>query len=110
MTLHSLLKSPFASAQQTPLTGLDVAFANYLQQQQPSDDAHHLWLAALTSHQWGRGHACLDLQALSTQAAELLGWPAHDVLHLPNGLAQTAAAMPWTQEENSPLVFNAQTQ
>ncbi len=110
MTLHSLLKSPFASAQQTPLTGLDVAFANYLQQQQPSDDTNHLWLAALTSHQWGRGHACLDLHALSTQAAELLGWPAHDVLHLPNGLAQTAAAMPWTQGENSPLVFNAHTQ
>jgi exodeoxyribonuclease V alpha subunit len=110
MTLHSLLKLPFASASQTPLTGLDVAFANYLQQQQPSDDAHHLWLAALTSHQWGRGHACLDLHALSTQAAELLGWSAPDVSHLPNALAQAAASMPWTQGDNSPLVYNPHTQ
>ena len=110
MTLHSLLKSPFASAQQTPLTGLDMAFANFLQQQQPSDDANHLWLAALTSHQWGRGHACLDLHALSTKAAELLGWSAQDVLHLPNALTQTAASMPWAKGENSPLVYNAHTQ
>lgn len=110
MTLHSLLKSPFALAQHTPLTGLDLAFANYLQQQQPSEHEQHLWLAALTSHQWSRGHACLDLQALTTRAAELLGWRAQDLLQLPTGLAQAAASMPWTQGENSPLVYNAHTQ
>jgi exodeoxyribonuclease V alpha subunit len=110
MTLHRLLTSPFAMAQHTPLTGLDVAFANYLQQQQPSDHAQHLWLAALTSHQWGRGHACLDLQALTTRAAELLGWRAQDLAHLPTGLADAVASIPWTQGENSPLVYNAHTQ
>ena len=45
---------------QLPLTGLDKAFAKYLQEAQPSSDPHHERLAALTSYQFGRGHACLE--------------------------------------------------
>ena len=56
------------------LTGLDISMANYFNSQQFSDDPRHLWLAALTSYQWGRGHACLDLNALQLQASALLGW------------------------------------
>ena len=48
-----------------PLTALDTALASFLQQAEPSSDPRHLWLAALTHHQWARGHACLELNALA---------------------------------------------
>ena len=54
------------------LTALDRAWVNFLCQQMPTSHATHLWLAALTSHQWGRGHACLDIEALQSNAAGLL--------------------------------------
>lgn len=110
MSLQGLLQSPFAPTPDVPFTGLDEAFVNFLQQLQASDDPRHAWLAALTSHQWGRGHACLDLQALQTQAAHLLGWRAQDVQALPDQLAQAAASLPWAQGDNSPLVLRADTQ
>ncbi|MGI9151001.1 MAG: exodeoxyribonuclease V subunit alpha [Limnohabitans sp.] len=93
------LETPF------PLTGLDTALANFLNAHQPSDDARHGWLAALTSHQWGRGHACLDLSALRTQAAQLLGWSSVHAAHMPAQLAEAAHSLPWCQGDNSPLVF-----
>ena len=45
------------------LREVDAAFARFLASEAP--DAHALLLlaAALASHQLGRGHACLDLQA-----------------------------------------------
>ena len=110
MRLQELLHTPFANAHKLPFTGLDVGFANFLQQQQPSHDPRHVWLAALTSHQWGRGHACLDLSALSEQADTLLGWGAADVQHLPKGLAQAAASLPWVQGDTSPLVYHPSSQ
>jgi exodeoxyribonuclease V alpha subunit len=61
-----------AEALQLPLTGLDKAFAKYLQEVLPSSDPRHELLAALTSYQFGRGHACLDLDLLSEKGATTL--------------------------------------
>ena len=92
------------------LTGLDISLANYFNSQQVSDDPRHLWLAALTSYQWGRGHACLDLNALQLQASALLGWNDEQVTTLPKHLSAAAPTLPWIQGDNSPLVFAKDTQ
>ncbi len=102
-TLAPLLQSSWA--QSTPLTGLDKSLANLLNSKQPSDDPRHLWLAALASHQWGRGHACLDLATLQTQATALLGWREEQTTTLPANLHQAASTLPWTQGDASPLVL-----
>ncbi len=96
--------------QATPLTGLDKSLANLLHSKQPSNDPRHLWLAALTSHQWGRGHACLDLDALKTQASALLGWSDEQTAALPADLHHAANTLPWTQGETSPLVLTEDAQ
>ncbi len=101
--LFPLLQSSWAQA--TPLTGLDKSLANLLHSKQPSDDPRHMWLAALASHQWGRGHACLDLATLHTQAAALLGWTDEQTAALPAHLQEAAATLPWTQGDASPLVL-----
>jgi exodeoxyribonuclease V alpha subunit len=101
--LSPLLQSSWALS--TPLTGLDKSLANLLQSKQASDDPRHLWLAALTSHQWGRGHACLDLATLATQAAALLGWTDEQASALPADVCAAAASLPWTQGDASPLVL-----
>ena len=102
-SLPPLLQSSWAQA--TPLTGLDKSLANLLHSKQPSDDPRHLWLAALTSHQWGRGHACLDLTALQHQPAALLGWSDVHAAALPADVHQAANTLPWTQGDASPLVW-----
>ena len=86
-------------------TALDRALADFLQSQVPSTDPRHLVLAALTSHQMGRGHTCLDLQALQAQPAALLGWTAAQAQALPSDLSATAASLPWCQGEGAPLVL-----
>ncbi len=106
--LSVLLQSPWA--QSAPLTGLDKSLANLLNSKQPNDDPRHLWLAALTSHQWGRGHACLDLGTLQHQAAELLGWTDEQTSALPSQLREAAATLPWTQGDASPLVLTEDKQ
>jgi exodeoxyribonuclease V alpha subunit len=77
-----------------PFTGLDKAFAHYLQGVQPSSNPQHSVLAAMASHQFGLGHACLDLETLDA------------------GLSQSAASLPWIQSQddrhNSPLVLDGQ--
>ena len=102
-TLSPLLHASWA--QSTPLTGLDKSLANLLNSKQPSDDPRHIWLAALTSHQWGRGHACLDLATLQTQAAELLGWTDEQTATLPSMLHEATTTLPWAQGDASPLVL-----
>ncbi len=104
-TLKDLLKQPWSHANATPLTGLDTALANLLHSKQPSDDPRHLWLAALTSHQWGRGHACLDLTNLKNQASALLGWTDEQIAALPSKLHEAAATLPWIQGDAAPLVL-----
>ena len=71
-----------------PLTGLDKAFATFLQEAQPSSDPRHGMLAALASHQFGRGHACLDLGLLDTEGVRYLGWDARARALLPSDLIQ----------------------
>jgi len=89
-----------------PLTPLDRALARYLQQAQPSEDVCHAWLAALTSHQFGRGHACLDLELLRHSGVLALGWEARLQDLLPVDLAQAASRLPWCLGEASPLVLD----
>ncbi len=95
--LSDLLRGDWLRTAQTPLSGLDTAFANFLQSQQASADPRHLWLAALTSHQWSRGHACLDLESLHSQAALLLGWSGEQAAGLPQDLCAAAASLPWAE-------------
>ncbi|OUL92982.1 exodeoxyribonuclease V subunit alpha [Paraburkholderia hospita] len=57
------------------LRDVDVAFAGFLGREVP--DAHALLIlaAALASHQLGRGHACLDLEATLKDPASVLSLP-----------------------------------
>ncbi|NVO07172.1 MAG: hypothetical protein HXX19_15205, partial [Rhodoferax sp.] len=91
-----------------PFNALDLAFANFLQDAQPSDDPRHALLASLASHQFGRGHACLDLQLLAAQGVELLSWDARCQALLPADLGAAAGTLPWTGGEASPLVLQGQ--
>ncbi|MBB1073681.1 exodeoxyribonuclease V subunit alpha [Rhodoferax sp. 4810] len=95
-----------AAAKTLPLSPLDLAFAQYLQQAQPSDDVRHIWLAALVSHQFGRGHACLDLDLLRQSGVSALAWEARLQEVLPVDLPQAAASLPWTHGQVSPLVLD----
>jgi exodeoxyribonuclease V alpha subunit len=88
-----------------PLSALDSALAHGLNSLQASSDVRHLWLAALTHHQWSRGHACLELTALTQTPSEVLGWSAEHTRALPEALAQAATTLPWTQGDGSPLVL-----
>jgi exodeoxyribonuclease V alpha subunit len=69
------------------LTGLDRALVAFLQEVQPSPDPLHGELAARVSHQFGLGHACLDLNTLAPE------W------------RQSAASLPWIEGPSSPLVL-----
>jgi exodeoxyribonuclease V alpha subunit len=97
---------PTATAVDSPLTALDTAFADFLSDSQPSPDPRHRLLAALTSHQYGRGHACLDLQLLADFGVAALGWDARLQDTLPVDLVATARDMPWISGPGSPLVLD----
>lgn len=89
-----------------PFTPLDRAFARFLQEQLPSADPRHTWLAWLVSHQFGRGHARLELDTLTEHAAEVLGWTPLQCQSLPPDLLAALPSLPWTQHSGpaSPLV------
>ena len=106
--LKDLLKNfdkPMGLDQHVGLNGLDISLANFFNTHQASDDPRHLWLAALTSYQWGRGHACLDLSALQSQANALLGWNDEQIAALPKNLSTGAPSLPWIQGDSSPMVL-----
>ena len=88
------------------LTPLDRAWADFLCQQIPPPCDTHIWLAALASHPWGRGHACLDIAALQNDAANLLGWAHADVQALPTDWAPALDSLPWCNGDTSPLVVS----
>ncbi len=68
------------------LRPLDLAFANFLSQEVPDAAPLALLAAALASHQLGRGHACLDLDATLRHPGFALSLP-------PEG-AETASGEP----------------
>ncbi|MBV8124831.1 MAG: hypothetical protein JO370_12245, partial [Paucibacter sp.] len=99
-----------ALGSQGPLGALDLAFAAYLQGAMPSMEGQHGLLAALVSHQYGRGHACLDLAQLSDDPAQSLGWDAVALTALRELQADdwqaAAERLPWIQGPMSPLVLD----
>ena len=109
-----------------PWTALDVAWLQFLKSHQATPEPLHDLLALLVSHQMGRGHACLDLDALNQDPAHLLDWtdtqtkalhqqlanskldeqPA-DLFAVPhNPWAQAAKTMPWAVGDHSPIMVS----
>ena len=109
-----------------PWTALDVAWLEFLKSHQATPEPLHDLLALLVSHQMGRGHACLDLDALIQDPAHLLDWtdtetkvlhqqlanskldeqPA-DLFAVPhNPWAQAAKTMPWAIGDHSPIMVS----
>jgi len=102
--------APLVLPECLPFSPLDRAFAAFLARRQPATDPRHVWLAALASHQFGRGHACLDLLALAGAPGELLAWNQADIDLLPADLAAASVGLPWTQGgPTSPLVLEGPT-
>lgn len=54
---------------------LDLAFTRFLHRRQPDADGLVLLAAALTSHQLGRGHVCLDLDGTLAEPEAVLSLP-----------------------------------
>jgi exodeoxyribonuclease V alpha subunit len=109
MNLTQITHQQFGLGAQLPLSQLDIQFANWLQAEKASANELHLWLAALVNHQWCRGHACLDLDALEQMPHRVLGWTTEQIAYLPNKLFKKAVQnIPWTEGENSPLVLENQ--
>ena len=124
VSLGHTLVPPFASAVGSwPWTALDLAWLQFLKSHQATYDPLHDLLALLVSHQMGRGHACLDLDALLQDPAHLLDWTDEqtkaltqfiatskhdeqlsDLLAMPcNPWSEAAKTMPWAMGENSPI-------
>jgi exodeoxyribonuclease V alpha subunit len=124
VSLGHTLVPPFASAVGSwPWTALDLAWLQFLKSHQATSDPLHDLLALLVSHQMGRGHACLDLDALLQDPAHLLDWTDEqtkaltqfiatskhdeqlsDLLAMPcNPWSKAAKTMPWAMGENSPI-------
>ena len=133
VSLGHTLVPPFASAVGSwPWTALDLAWLQFLKSHQATSDPLHDLLALLVSHQMGRGHACLDLDALLQDPAHLLDWTDEqtkaltqfiatskhdeqlsDLLAMPcNPWSEAAKTMPWAMGENSPIrvSFNEDSQ
>ena len=111
-----------------PWTALDVAWLQFLKSHQATPDALHDLLALLVSHQMGRGHACLDLDALWQHPAQLLDWTDAQIKLLVdqvgltehsnvlpdliapavNPWANAAQTMPWAMGAHSPIVMSFQ--
>ena len=111
-----------------PWTALDMAWLEFLKSHQTTADPLHDLLALLVSHQMGKGHACLDLDALWHNPARLLDWndaqtqalasqvalanhkpaPADLFAMSVNLWAEAAKTMPWAMGEHSPIVMSCQ--
>ena len=73
---HAVLAQIDAWATMGWLRTIDAALARWLATETPDAPPRLLVAAALTSHQLGRGHTCLDLAALATAPADTLALPA----------------------------------
>jgi exodeoxyribonuclease V alpha subunit len=74
-TDENLIKMLDAWSEQGWLSPLDRAFVRFLREQQPDSSEQVLLAAALASYQLGRGHICLDLQAVLDDPDGVLSWP-----------------------------------
>ena len=106
MNISDLLRTGWTGTSLSPLSEMDIAFAHMLQSLAPSQDPRHLWLAALVSHQWGRGHACLTSPLNMADAADQLAWPTSALQAIPTDVWQALPTLPWTQGDDSPLVLD----
>jgi exodeoxyribonuclease V alpha subunit len=92
------------------LKPLDRAFARFLQQQCPESSQPVLLAAALASHQLGRGHICLDLQATLADPDVALSLPPEEEdgappPQRPSALLERISLQTWIQSmEASALV------
>ena len=92
------------------LRPLDGGFAAFLKSQAPNTPETALLMAALVSHQLGRGHICLDLEALISDPEETLSLPPEDSagkkmpVHSPNVLKSVSLSQLVHHLETSPLV------
>ncbi|MDT8907525.1 DNA helicase/exodeoxyribonuclease V, alpha subunit [Pseudomonas sp. NFACC32-1] len=82
------------------LRALDKAFVAFLQELAPDDDPLVLLAAALTSHQLGHGHVCLDLYETLKEPDFALSLPPEGDLQagamlLPSQLLQTLDGAQW---------------
>ena len=90
----------------------DLAFAQFLQEQEPSDEPNHKVLASLVSHLYMNGHTCLDLNLLASGNWKALALEELAFKSLPKDLAQSAKTLPWAKEggaqgsHTSPLVLD----
>ena len=92
------------------LRPLDGAFAEFLKAQAPDTPELVLLTAALTSHQLGRGHICLDLKAMLSDPEKTLSLPPEEPVgeqmpvQPPNALADISLPSLVHHLEESPLV------
>lgn len=93
MTPAAMLAQLDAWVQAGWLRALDQAFAAFLAREAPDADPLLLLGAALASHQLGRGHVCLDLQAALADAAEALALPPEDDGDAPAEVPATAPSV-----------------
>ena len=127
--ISNISVTPFASALAGwPWTALDLAWRQFLKSHQATSEPLHDLLALLVSYQMGRGHACLDLEALVQDPVHLLGWTEAqtkaltqlvansklndqptDLFASPhNPWAEAAKTMPWALGDNSPIMVSFQ--
>ncbi|MDB5898778.1 MAG: recD, partial [Ramlibacter sp.] len=74
------------------LRDLDLVFAKFLAQEAPDAQPLLLLAAALASHQLGRGHVCLDLQAVLDNPGDTLALPPEEA-EAPAGVTLPAAVL-----------------
>ncbi len=92
------------------LRPLDDAFARFLKAQAPETSEPVLLLAALTSHQVGRGHICLDLRAMLSDPGKTLSLPPEEqpgekmFVQSPNVLTDISLSFLEDCLQESPLV------
>ncbi|MBI5589029.1 MAG: exodeoxyribonuclease V subunit alpha [Deltaproteobacteria bacterium] len=90
------------------IRSLDLAFARFLKEQQPSASGPVLLAAVLASHQLGRGHICLDLRAALADPEGALSLPPEgDEMQTGKPLELLSGMTPETWEQilsESPLV------